>query len=110
MAHFAELDPGNTVLRVVVIGDTDCLDDQGTDSEAVGIAFCQSLFGGRWIQTSYNGRRRGKFAAIGDTYDPESDVFRSPATPEPERARDEQGRFIADDPSTPEDEAWVLAE
>lgn len=23
-----------------------------------------------------------------------------------ERARDEQGRFIADDPSTPENEAW----
>lgn len=27
--------------------------------------------------------------------------------PELERARDEQGRFIADDPSTPENEAWV---
>lgn len=31
--------------------------------------------------------------------------------PEPEgqmeRARDEQGRFIADDPATPENEAWV---
>jgi hypothetical protein len=23
------------------------------------------------------------------------------------RARDEQGQFIADDPATPEDEAWV---
>lgn len=23
------------------------------------------------------------------------------------RARDDQGRFIADDPSTPQDEAWV---
>lgn len=31
------------------------------------------------------------------------------ATLEPnrERARDEQGRFIADDPATPQDEAWV---
>lgn len=28
-------------------------------------------------------------------------------SPERERARDEQGRFIADDPATPEDEAWV---
>lgn len=26
-----------------------------------------------------------------------------------ERARDDQGRFIADDPATPEDEAWVPA-
>lgn len=107
MAHFAELDSSNTVLRVVVIGDADCLDDHGKESEAVGIAFCQSLFGGRWIQTSYSGRRRGQFAAIGDIYDPESDVFRSPVELEPERARDEQGRFIADDPTTPENEAWV---
>jgi hypothetical protein len=27
--------------------------------------------------------------------------------PEPQRARDDSGRFIADDPSTPEDKAWV---
>ncbi|MEK9700203.1 MAG: hypothetical protein VW270_30760, partial [Candidatus Poseidoniales archaeon] len=26
---------------------------------------------------------------------------------EPVRARDERGHFIADDPSTPENEAWV---
>jgi hypothetical protein len=31
------------------------------------------------------------------------------AEPELIRARDEQGRFIADDPATPQDEAWVLA-
>jgi len=30
--------------------------------------------------------------------------------PTPERARDEQGRFIVDDPATPEDEAWVSAD
>ena len=28
-------------------------------------------------------------------------------TEEPVRARDESGHFIADDPSTPENEAWV---
>lgn len=29
--------------------------------------------------------------------------------PEPQRARDDQGRFIEDDPSTPDvDEAWFL--
>jgi hypothetical protein len=32
------------------------------------------------------------------------------AQPELIRARDEQGRFIADDPTTPQGEAWVLAE
>ena len=36
--------------------------------------------------------------------------FVAALNPAPQRARDEQGRFIADDPSTPEDEAWVLAE
>jgi hypothetical protein len=30
--------------------------------------------------------------------------------PELIRARDEQGRFIADDPTTLQDEAWVSAE
>jgi hypothetical protein len=34
--------------------------------------------------------------------------FVAALSPERERARDEQGRFIADDPATPEDEAWVL--
>ena len=29
---------------------------------------------------------------------------------EPVRARDENGHFIADDPSTPENEAWVGGE
>jgi hypothetical protein len=29
--------------------------------------------------------------------------------PELIRARDEQGRFVADDPTTPRDEAWVSA-
>ena len=31
------------------------------------------------------------------------------AEPELIRARDSQGRFLADDPATPEDEAWTSA-
>ena len=30
-----------------------------------------------------------------------------PVVEAPKRARDEDGHFIADDPSTPENEAWV---
>ena len=30
-----------------------------------------------------------------------------PVVEEPKRARDENGHFVADDPSTPENEAWV---
>ena len=87
MAHFAELDADNKVLRVIVVGNPDCLDENGNESEAVGIAFCQSLFGAgtRWMQTSYNGTMRGKHAGIGDTYDATSDAFVSPEpAPSPE--------------------------
>ena len=80
MAHFAELNADNTVSRVIVIGNPDCLDPDGNESEAVGIAFCQQLFGAgtRWVQTSYNGNFRGKYAGIGDTYDEVADEFISP--------------------------------
>lgn len=80
MAHFAELNAGNTVLRVIVVGNADCLDANGQESEAVGIAFCQSLFGAetQWVQTSYNGNFRGKYAGVGDLYDAASDAFVTP--------------------------------
>lgn len=80
MAHFAELDADNKVLRVIVVGNPDCLDANGAESEPVGVAFCQSLFGAdtRWVQTSYNSTMRGKYAGIGDTYDAQQDLFISP--------------------------------
>lgn len=80
MAHFAELDADNKVLRVVVVGNQDCQDSNGQESESVGIAFCQSLFGTdtTWVQTSYNGNMRGKYAGIGDTYDAQRDAFLAP--------------------------------
>lgn len=75
MAHFAELDNNNYVLRVVVISNDDILED-GQESEAKGIALCEELFdGGTWLQTSYNDSIRGKYAAIGDYYDEELDEF-----------------------------------
>lgn len=75
MAHFAELDNNNIVLRVIVISNEDCLDQDGNENEAIGAKFCHDLVGGRWIQTSYNARIRGKYAAIGDIYDPNTDEF-----------------------------------
>lgn len=79
MAHFAELDNNNIVLRVIVISNEDCLDQDGNENEAIGAKFCHDLVGGRWIQTSYNARIRGKYAAIGDIYDSELDVFITPS-------------------------------
>ena len=78
MAHFAELNDLNIVLRVLVIGNSCCIDKNGRESETVGAQYCHSLFGGRWVQTSYNSRMRQKYAGIGDRYDAALDVFISP--------------------------------
>lgn len=90
MAHFAELDDANIVTRVIVVGNPDCLDENGNESEAVGIAFCQSITSpdSRWVQTSYNGNIRGKYAGIGDTYDPIADVFVSTVVEEEQPSTD----------------------
>ena len=71
MAHFAQLNDSNVVISVNVIADADCLDDNGNESEAIGIAFCKSLWGSdtNWKQTSYNNNIRKNFAGIGYTYD-----------------------------------------
>lgn len=78
MAHFAELDENNVVLRVIVVNDEDCLDQFGNESEIVGTTFCHKLLGGRWIQTSYTNKIRNKYASTGDIYDPVKDIFKSP--------------------------------
>ena len=69
MAHFAELDNRNIVLRVIVVPD---------EHEADGENWCNNLFGGTWKQTSYNGNMRYNFAGIGFTYDADADAFIPP--------------------------------
>jgi hypothetical protein len=78
MAHFAELDSNNVVLRVIVVDNKDTSDAHGTEKEYIGAAFCERVLGGTWKQTSYNGNMRGKYAGIGDTYDAVNNVFVSP--------------------------------
>ncbi len=77
MAHFAELDSNNKVLRVIVIDNDVTHDEDGVEQEALGIAFCKSIFGEdtNWVQTSYNDNYRGQFAGIDDIYDPVADKF-----------------------------------
>jgi hypothetical protein len=75
MAHFAQLNENNVVLQVIVVHNNELLDENGTEQEDKGIAFCQSLFGGQWLKTSYNRNIRKNFAAIGDTYDAQRDAF-----------------------------------
>ena len=78
MAHFAELDSNNVVLRVVVVGNKDTADASGVEKEHIGAAFCERLFGGNWKQTSYNGNKRKNYAGIGYTYDSVRDAFIPP--------------------------------
>jgi hypothetical protein len=81
MAHFAQLDSSNTVIQVIVVSNDEIIDAAtGLESEARGVEMCQLIFGAetRWVQTSYSGTIRGRFAGIGFFYDGEQDVFRVP--------------------------------
>lgn len=78
MAHFAEIGLNNTVLRVIVVHNNELLDENGRESEAKGAEFCRNLFGGTWLQTSYNGNMRKNYAGIGFTYDAQRDAFIPP--------------------------------
>lgn len=62
MAHFAEIDSDNKVLRVLVVDNSQ--EDRGQEFLANDCGL-----GGTWIQTSYNANFGGKFAGIGDVWD-----------------------------------------
>lgn len=80
MAHFAELNPKNVVLRVIVVGNNDVDNLPFPESEPIGIAFCQSIFGAdtRWAQTSYNASFRHNYACAGFVFDPTAQAFIPP--------------------------------
>ena len=83
MAHFAQIDSDNIVRQVIVVNNEVLHDDKGVEQESIGVAFCQSLFGSdtNWVQTSYNGNFRGRYAGAGMTYDPIKDEFIAPEAP-----------------------------
>ena len=78
MAHFAEIDSNNIVLRVIVVSNKDTADADGVENESIGAAFCEQLLGGTWKQTSYNGNMRKNYAGIGYTYRADIDAFVPP--------------------------------
>ena len=82
MAHFAKLSNDNVVEQVIVVNNEVLLDSEGVEQEALGAAFCADTFGGEWVQTSYNGSFRGRYAGAGMTYDPIKDEFVTPTTGE----------------------------
>jgi len=78
MAHFAEIDENNIVLRVIAVNNNELLDEENNEDESLGSVFCSTLFGGSWVQTSYNRSFRKNFAAIGFSYDLVRDAFIPP--------------------------------
>lgn len=76
MAHWAEIDNENFVVRVVVTSN---------DEPDEGYQWLMDTFGGRWLKTSYNTRHgvhveggapfRGNYAGIGMVYDETLDAF-----------------------------------
>lgn len=78
MAHFAEIDEIYNVTRVVVVSNETITREDGTEDENLGNLFLTKLLGGKWIQTSYNGKMRGRYAGVGYHYDPVVNEFVPP--------------------------------
>jgi hypothetical protein len=81
MAHFAEINENNEVVRVLVVDDMHEADGENYLANTCGL-------GGKWIKTSYNSSAgkhllggvalRKNFAGIGYTYDEDRDAFIPP--------------------------------
>jgi len=69
MAHWAEINKNNIVIRVTV-GDNNEPDE--------GYQWLLDNLGGTWIKTSYNNNIRGVFAGVGYSYNPDEDIFITP--------------------------------
>jgi hypothetical protein len=98
MAHFAKINIDNIVEQVIVISNCaigSCIGtehwdyqeeyhrDHGNlnfpDTEVLGQAvLAESGFNGTWLQTSYNGNFRGRYASTGMIYDSDKDEFLFP--------------------------------
>ena len=76
MAHFVKMN-GNVCGEVIVINNEVLENKPFPESEAIGVTFLKSLYGAdtEWLQTSYNGNFRGKYAGTGMVYNPELDEF-----------------------------------
>lgn len=78
MAHFAKVENG-IVTQVIVVNNNDCGGKDFPKSEKIGQKFIASMgLEGKWLQTSYSGSFRGRYAGIGYTYDSKLDEFISP--------------------------------
>jgi hypothetical protein len=88
MAHFAKLGEDNIVIQVLTLDNSDMLNSNGIEEEAVGQQYLETNNNWpaqMWIQTSYNtsGNQhknggtpfRGNYAGIGYTWDSNDQIF-----------------------------------
>jgi hypothetical protein len=82
MAHFAELNSSNEVLRVIVVSNDDVAANGGdlhADAETFVTTIVPYSTGGvAWKQTSYNNNFRKQYAGKGSTYDSSKNKFIQP--------------------------------
>ena len=85
MAHFAEINISNLVIRVLVLENKDTQNKKGEEVEKIGAKYLKDGLGGTWVKTSYNTSGgvhklggtpfRKNYAGIGYTYDETRDAF-----------------------------------
>jgi hypothetical protein len=92
MAHWAEIDENNIVLRVIVGDNNDPNGDEGYQWIIENLA-------GTWVKTSYNANIRKNFAGLGFTYDENRDAFIPPKPVESWILDEETCRWV--DPEEP---------
>lgn len=82
MAHFAEIDENNKVLRVIVISNDSCGEPSAVfpETESTGCGFISDVLRlpGTWKQTSYSGSFRKNYAGVDFVYSEELDAFIAP--------------------------------
>jgi len=101
MAHYAEIDSNNIVVRVIVIDNA----QEARDGESGVAAWCKSrLSGTKWVKTSYNGNIRSKYAGIGYYYNEADDRFEQPQ-PFPSWTLHDNGNWVAPTPM-PQGDLW----
>ena len=95
MAHWAEIDNTNKVIRVLVGDNNDPAGDEG-------YKWLLDNLGGTWVKTSYNAITNGfrkNYAGVGYTYDLRRDAFIPPKCHEIAILDETTCRWKCDDPS-----------
>lgn len=75
MAHFAEIGLDNIILKVIAVSNNELLNENHSEAGQKGIDFCRKVFGGTWVQTSYNNNFYKNFAVVGGTFDSVRNAF-----------------------------------